>query len=33
MPLIRECAAYRGQCRENGKQDFRVDRFQHRVSD
>jgi hypothetical protein len=33
MPLVGQCAAYRGQRREDGKQYFRVDRFQHRVSD
>jgi hypothetical protein len=33
MPLVRESPAYRGQSREDGKQEFRIDRFQHGVSD
>jgi hypothetical protein len=32
VPLVGQCAAYRGQRREDGEQDFRIDRFQHRVS-
>lgn len=30
MPLIGECTTNRAQRREDGEQDFRIDRFQHR---